>query len=234
MSNEIVLQCSELIKNFESQSDSGVLNILRGVNLEVRLGEMVAIIGSSGSGKSTLLHILGGLDKPTSGDVFWHGQSIYNFNADQLAELRNQHVGFVFQFHHLLPEFTAIENVMMPGLIKGDSHNDAKKRALELLDFFGMDDRQHHRPSQLSGGEQQRVSMARALTNRPSIVLADEPTGNLDEKNTDIILNLLFELRKIEKVSVILITHEKEIATKCDALYSLHNGLLETESDLTK
>ncbi|MEX2462738.1 MAG: ABC transporter ATP-binding protein [Balneolaceae bacterium] len=234
MSNEIVLQCSELIKNFESQSDSGVLNILRGVNLEVRLGEMVAIIGSSGSGKSTLLHILGGLDKPTSGDVFWHGQSIYNFNADQLAELRNQHVGFVFQFHHLLPEFTAIENVMMPGLIKGDSHNDAKKRALELLDFFGMGDRQYHRPSQLSGGEQQRVSMARALTNRPSIVLADEPTGNLDEKNTDIILNLLFELRKIERVSVILITHEKEIATKCDALYSLHNGLLETESDLTK
>lgn len=221
-----VLNCTELIKNFKSQSGNGELQILRGVSLEVSLGEIIAIEGSSGSGKSTLLHILGGLDQPTSGDVLWHGSSIYSQGADQLAELRNEHVGFVFQFHHLLPEFTAIENVMMPALIKGVSHQAAKERARELLSFFRMSEREHHRPSQLSGGEQQRVSMARALTNRPSIILADEPTGNLDEENTEIILNLLFELRDLENVSVILITHEKEIAKKCDTLYSLQNGIL--------
>lgn len=226
MSPDPVLYCTELIKNFKSQSGDGELQILRGVSLDVRLGEVIAIEGSSGSGKSTLLHILGGLDRPTSGDVQWHGTSIYSHGADKLAELRNKHVGFVFQFHHLLPEFTAIENVMMPALIKGISQQAAKKRARELLSFFGMSEREHHRPSQLSGGEQQRVSMARALTNRPSIILADEPTGNLDEKNTEIILNLLFELRDLEDLSVILITHEKEIARKCDTLYSLQNGTL--------
>lgn len=226
MSNEPVLKCTDLVKNFKSQSGSGELNILRGINLEINLGEVVAIEGSSGSGKSTLLHILGGLDRPTSGDVLWHGQSIYSYDSDRLAELRNQHVGFVFQFHHLLPEFTAVENVMMPALISGESQNEAKKRAVELLSFFGMAERENHRPSQLSGGEQQRVSMARALTNRPSIILADEPTGNLDEQKTEIILNLLFELRDLENLSVILITHEKEIARKCDTLYSLQNGIL--------
>lgn len=226
MSSIPVLTCSNIIKNFKSQSGSGELQILRGVSLEIKTGEIAAIEGSSGSGKSTLLHILGGLDRPTTGDVHWHGKSIYSHDADKLAELRNEHVGFVFQFHHLLPEFTAIENVMMPALIKGASQRDAKERATELLSFFGMSEREHHRPSQLSGGEQQRVSMARALTNKPSIILADEPTGNLDERNTDIILNLLFELRDIEKVSVILITHEKEIAKKCDTLYSLQNGTL--------
>ncbi len=226
MSSIPVLACTDIIKNFKSQSGSGELQILRGVSLEIKNGEIAAIEGSSGSGKSTLLHILGGLDRPTSGDVQWHGTSIYSHNSDKLAELRNEHVGFVFQFHHLLPEFTAIENVMMPALIRGASHREAKERASELLSFFGMGERENHRPSQLSGGEQQRVSMARALTNKPSIILADEPTGNLDERNTDIILNLLFELRDIENVSVILITHEKEIARKCDTLYSLQRGTL--------
>lgn len=226
MSNEPVLKCTDLTKNFKSQSGSGELHILRGINLEIKLGEVAAIEGSSGSGKSTLLHILGGLDRPTSGDVMWQGQSIYSHDADRLAELRNMHVGFVFQFHHLLPEFTAIENVMMPALIRGVSQSAAKERATELLSFFGMDDRENHRPSQLSGGEQQRVSMARALTNRPSMILADEPTGNLDEKNTEVILNLLFELRDLENLSVILITHEREIANKCDTLYSLQSGIL--------
>ncbi len=229
MSNEkeIVLSCRDLRKNFRSESGDGELKILRGVNLDVKQAQITAIVGSSGSGKSTLLHILGGLDRPTSGDVFWHGVSIYKHKPDKLAELRNENVGFVFQFHHLLPEFTALENVMMPALIKGVRSADAEKRAKELLGRFGMAERLEHRPSQLSGGEQQRVSMARALTNHPSIVLADEPTGNLDEKNTETILRLLFQLQEMERVSIVLITHEKEIAARCDAVYNLHNGVLE-------
>ncbi len=227
MSKDIVLSCKNLRKNFKSESGNKELKILRGVNLDIQQAEIVAIVGSSGSGKSTLLHILGGLDRPTAGDVFWHGESIYQHKPDKLAELRNRNVGFVFQFHHLLPEFTALENVMMPALIKGEPAENAEERATGLLDQFGMADRLQHRPSQLSGGEQQRVSMARALTNNPSIILADEPTGNLDEKNTDTILNLLFKLRDIEGVSIVLITHEKDIAGHCDTLYTLHNGTLD-------
>ncbi|MEX0646531.1 MAG: ABC transporter ATP-binding protein [Balneolaceae bacterium] len=226
INQEIVLHCSDIKKNFKSKSGNGVLEILKGVHLEVKKAEVIAIVGSSGSGKSTLLHILGGLDRPTSGDVFWQDQSIYDLKPDHLAELRNQQVGFVFQFHHLLPEFTASENVLMPALIRGVKFKDAEERANQLLARFGLSERLHHRPSQLSGGEQQRVSMARALMNKPSIILADEPTGNLDEKNTDSILELLFELRETEEVSIVLITHEKEIATRCDTLYSLQQGTL--------
>ncbi|NBC02925.1 MAG: ATP-binding cassette domain-containing protein [Bacteroidetes bacterium] len=226
MSEDFVLQCSDIHKEFPSESGNGVLRILQGVDLQVKKAEIISIVGSSGSGKSTLLHILGGLDHPTSGDVFWEGKSIYRYNKDQLAELRNKQVGFVFQFHHLLPEFTAMENVMMPALIQDVPLPKAENRAKELLDRFGMSGRLNHRPSQLSGGEQQRVSMARALTNNPSIILADEPTGNLDEKNTESILSLLFQLRDMEKVSIVLITHEKEIASRCDIVYSLQNGTL--------
>ena len=227
MSTETVLQCTEIRKEFPSESGNGVLKILQGVNLQVAKAEIVSIVGSSGSGKSTLLHILGGLDQPTSGDVFWETESIYKFKKDQLADLRNEKVGFVFQFHHLLPEFSAIENVMMPALIQDVPFHKAENRGKELLDRFGMMERLNHRPSQLSGGEQQRVSMARALTNHPSIILADEPTGNLDEKNTESILSLLFQLRDMEDVSIVLITHEKEIATRCDTVYSLQNGTLD-------
>lgn len=226
MTDDFVLQCSDIHKNFPSESGDGVLRILQGVDLQVKKAEIISIVGSSGSGKSTLLHILGGLDQPTSGDVFWEGKSIYRYNKDQLAELRNKQVGFVFQFHHLLPEFTAMENVMMPALIQDVPLPKAENRAKELLDRFGMSGRLNHRPSQLSGGEQQRVSMARALTNNPAIILADEPTGNLDEKNTESILSLLFQLRDMEEVSIVLITHEKDIATRCDIVYSLHNGRL--------
>lgn len=220
------MQSRNIKKNFPSTSGRGELEILKGVDLKVHKADMIAIIGSSGSGKSTLLHILGGLDKPTSGEVLWNEQSIYNLKQDQLAELRNQQVGFVFQFHHLLPEFTASENVLMPALIRGAKFKEAEKRANQLLERFGLHDRLYHRPSQLSGGEQQRVSMARALMNKPSLILADEPTGNLDEKNTESILDLLFELRDTEGVSIVLITHEKEIATRCDSLYSLQQGVL--------
>lgn len=227
MNSEAVLRCESITKSFSSRSGSGELQILRGVDLELKSGEIISIVGSSGSGKSTLLHIIGGLDKPTSGTLFWNGRPIYSTSQEELADLRNRTVGFVFQFHHLLPEFTALENVMMPCLIRGDHFAKASERASYLLDLFGLSERLQHRPSQLSGGEQQRVSLARALANKPEMILADEPTGNLDEKNTDTILNLLFNLRETENISIILITHEKEIAKRCDTIYTLSNGVLE-------
>jgi len=227
MSDSSVLRCLNIKKSFDSESGSGRLEVLQGVNLDLRRGDLISIVGSSGSGKSTLLHILGGLDRPDTGDLFWNNQSVFDYSPDKLAGLRNVNVGFVFQFHHLMPEFTAIENVMMPALIKGESQKNAFNRAEKLLNEFGMGHRLRHRPSQLSGGEQQRVSMARALTNHPSIILADEPTGNLDEENTSIILDLLFKLRKIENLSVVLITHEKEIAARCDKTYLLQGGSLQ-------
>lgn len=226
MEKSIVLECRDIEKMYKSKSNGEDLQILRGVNLAVKKSELISIVGSSGSGKSTLLHILGGLDRPNSGDVFWHGESIYTHKPEKLADLRNRHIGFVFQFHHLLPEFTALENVMMPALIGGTAHDKATERAADLLDRFGLKDRLEHRPTELSGGEQQRVSMARALMNKPSIILADEPTGNLDEKNTESILQLLFELRETEGVSVVLITHENDIARRCDTVFSLHHGVL--------
>ena len=225
--NSSVLRCNHIKKSFDSESDKGKLEILTDVNLSVKQSEIIAVIGSSGCGKSTLLHIMGGLDKPDYGEIWWDDKAIHKYNTDELAGLRNRNIGFVFQFHHLLPEFTAMENVMMPGLIKGTPKADAEDRATSLLDRFGLKKRLHHRPSQLSGGEQQRVSMARALINNPSTILADEPTGNLDEKNTDSILSLLFELREEENVSIVLITHENEIAERCDSIYTLHNGVLE-------
>jgi len=229
MSDNTVLRCSNIKKSFDSESGSERLEVLQGVNIELQQGDLISIVGSSGSGKSTLLHILGGLDRPDSGELYWNNESVFDYSQDKLADLRNLNVGFVFQFHHLMPEFTAIENVMMPALIKGVSQKSAMARAKELLNEFGMGHRLQHRPSQLSGGEQQRVSMARALTNHPSIILADEPTGNLDEENTKIILDLLFKLREIENLSVVLITHEKEIAARCDKTYLLQRGALREE-----
>jgi lipoprotein-releasing system ATP-binding protein len=221
-----ILQAQQLAKSFKDDSESGRLDILTDVNLEIGKSEVVAIIGSSGCGKSTLLHILGGLDRPNQGTVKWNGQSIYDLKSDKLADLRNRNVGFVFQFHHLLPEFTAIENVMMPGFISGTPQDEAEERASGLLTRLGLGKRLSHRPSQLSGGEQQRVSMARALMNNPSLILADEPTGNLDESNTESILSQLFELRENRELSIVLITHEKEIAERCDVIHELQNGAL--------
>lgn len=230
MSNEKpVLSCSQIKKTFPTESENGRLEILNDVNLEISRSEITAIVGSSGCGKSTLLHILGGLDKADSGEVWWGDAAVHRMDQDQLAEMRNSNIGFVFQFHHLLPEFTALENVMMPALIGGKSKKEAEDRAKMLLDRFGLSARLDHRPSKLSGGEQQRVSMARALTNNPPVILADEPTGNLDETNTNSILSLLFELRETENVSILLITHEKEIAGKCDTVYTLQNGVLAAE-----
>jgi lipoprotein-releasing system ATP-binding protein len=221
-----VLKAQHIEKSFKDDSESGRLEILTDVNLEIGKSEIIAIIGSSGCGKSTLLHILGGLDRPNSGTVEWSDQSIYDLKSDKLADLRNRNVGFVFQFHHLLPEFTAIENVMMPGFIKGTPQQAAEEKASALLERLGLGKRLTHRPSQLSGGEQQRVSMARALMNEPSLILADEPTGNLDESNTEAILSQLFELREDRELSIALITHERDIANRCDVVYELQNGIL--------
>lgn len=221
-----VLRAEHIEKSFKDDSESGRLEILTDVDLEIGKSEIIAIIGSSGCGKSTLLHILGGLDHPNSGTVEWSGQSIYDLKTDKLADLRNRNVGFVFQFHHLLPEFTAIENVMMPAFISGMAQQQADKKASALLDRLGLGKRLTHRPSQLSGGEQQRVSMARALMNEPSLILADEPTGNLDESNTEAILSQLFELREDRNLSIALITHERNIANRCDVVYELQNGVL--------
>lgn len=226
VTGEPVLRAEHIAKHFDNEAGEGNLEILKDINLSIALSEIVAIVGSSGCGKSTLLHILGGLDRPNSGNVFWEGESVYSLKADKLADFRNGNVGFVFQFHHLLPEFTAIENVMMPAFIRGTDQKTAEKKATALLDRFGLANRLTHRPSQLSGGEQQRVSMARALMNEPSVILADEPTGNLDEKNTELILSLLFELRKDRDLSIVLITHEQDIAKRCDTTYTLHNGVL--------
>lgn len=223
---DFILKAESISKSYMSESEDSRLHVLDNVSLEIQKGTITSIVGSSGSGKSTLLHILGGLDKPDSGKVFWGDLEITSLNSDRLAEFRNKNVGFVFQFHHLLPEFSALENVFMPSLIGGNSMEYSKKRALELLDIFGIKERANHRPTQLSGGEQQRVSMARALMNNPQLILADEPTGNLDATNTKLMLDELYKLRDEFNVTVLLITHEKAIAEKSDVILEIKNGTI--------
>jgi len=222
----IILQGSEIVKTYPDKSGDGALTVLDGVSISIERGSVVSVIGASGSGKSTLLHVLGGLDQPDSGKVVWDKKDIYAMSASQLADFRNRQLGFVFQFHHLLPEFTALENVMMPALISGKEFAAVEKRAMILLEQFGIPGRSEHRPTQLSGGEQQRVAMARALMNDPELILADEPTGNLDEENTNIVLDMLFNLRKEKEVSILLITHEKDIANRSDIIYEISKGNL--------
>lgn len=221
-----VLQAESISRSFTSTSGKEKLQILSQLNLTVAPSEMCAIVGPSGSGKSTLLHLLGGLDLPDSGKIYWNRFAISDWKPDKLADERNRQIGFIFQFHHLLPEFTALENVCMPALIGGQDIREAEPRATHLLERMGLSERLHHRPAQLSGGEQQRVSIARALMNKPAIILADEPTGNLDEKNSDAILDQLYELRDTEQVAMVLITHDRDIANRCDSVYELTHGSL--------
>ena len=221
-----ILEGKDITKRFASESGNGALTVLEGTSIAIEKGSIVTVVGASGCGKSTLLHILGGLDKPDSGSVLWENTPIYDMSKEALASFRNKKLGFVFQFHHLLPEFTAVENIMMPSLIRGKSEEYANERAMQLLTDFGIPGRAEHRPTQLSGGEQQRVAMARALMNNPDLILADEPTGNLDEENTDILLKLLFDLREEEDLSILLITHEKDIARRSDIVYELSKGKL--------
>ena len=203
------------------------LHILRGVDFSLAWGEAVAIMGASGSGKSTLLHLLGALDRPSAGSVLVGGTDISTLNDDEAAELRNQRIGFVFQFHHLLRDFTALENVMVPGLIRGDDPAGAKSRATRLLGQVGLSGRLDHKPRELSGGEQQRIAVARALVNEPFILLADEPTGDLDTDTSGDVQDLLFEMKELHGVALVVVTHNRELAAKAERVLRLREGVLE-------
>lgn len=205
---------------------AGTLEVLRGIDMDVRVGEIVAITGESGTGKSTLLHLLGGLDRPTRGHVYYHEEDIFALDDPMLASFRNRTVGFVFQFHHLLPEFTALENVAMPALIAGASLARARPRAAELLAALGLAAREDHRPSQLSGGEQQRVAVARALMNEPTIVLMDEPTGNLDTRTADHLHDEFVRLRDDTGQGFVIVTHNPGLAQRADRVLHLVEGRL--------
>lgn len=223
MSN--VIQCTDLKKTYY---DAGKpVSVLSGVDFSIGENEMVSIVGESGSGKSTLLHLLGGLDKIDGGDIFWGEQDIKKLSEKKKCKLRNQHLGFVYQFHHLLPEFTALENVAMPLLIRGEAIRAIEPIAKDILSAVGLSERIDHKPGQLSGGERQRVAIARALIGRPKCVLADEPTGNLDQKTAEYILGLMFDLQASYRTSFIIVTHNLALADKMNRKYNLKNGRLE-------
>ena len=223
---EPFLEVEDLKKSYPTGSGER-LAVLRGVSFAVRRGEVVAIVGESGTGKSTLLHLLGALDRPDSGTVRFEGHDIFLKDDDALAAFRNRAIGFVFQFHHLLPEFTALENIAMPALIQGIDLGKARPRALDLLRQLGLETRAEHRPSELSGGEQQRVAVARALMNRPGLVLADEPTGNLDTKTAQALHDEIFRLSRDTGQTFVMVTHNPTLAAIADRVLRIENGLLE-------
>ena len=205
----------------------GSLKVLKGIDLDIKKGEIVSIVGASGAGKTTLLQIIGTLDKPEMGQVEIAGKSVFNLNDKKLSEFRNQHIGFVFQFHHLLPEFTALENICIPAFINGTIRKDAEAKAMELLKFLDLADRYDHKPSELSGGEQQRIAVARALINSPAVVLADEPSGNLDSKNSKELHQLFFRLRDQYQQTFVIVTHNEELANMADRKLTIKDGIIE-------
>ncbi|NVJ87289.1 MAG: ABC transporter ATP-binding protein [Algoriphagus sp.] len=210
----------------EIHKSYGSLHVLKGVNLNISQSEIVSIVGSSGAGKSTLLHILGTLDQPDAGEVLVDGVNLFEMKRDKLAEFRNQQIGFIFQFHNLLPEFTALENIQIPGFIQGVSSQQLKKRALDLSELLGISHRLEHKPSSLSGGEQQRVAVARALINDPKIVFADEPSGNLDTKNAHQLHDLFFKLRNELGQAFVIVTHNEELAQMADRKLEMKDGVM--------
>ncbi len=216
-----MIQLHDIRKSF------GTLEVLKGIDLTINQGEVVSIVGPSGAGKTTLLQIIGTLDRPDSGRVLFGGVDISVYKEKQLSAFRNRHIGFVFQFHQLLPEFTAVENVMMPALISGANMNDARSRAMEMLDYLHLTDRATHKPAELSGGEKQRVAVARALVNRPQVILADEPSGSLDTQNKEELHRLFFDLRDKLGQTFIIVTHDEQLATTTDRTIRLLDGVVE-------
>jgi lipoprotein-releasing system ATP-binding protein len=223
------LEARGLEKTFVG-GDGSELHILRGIDLSIASGEAISITGASGAGKSTLLHLLGVLDRPTAGSVLVEGRDVAGLADETLAEIRNRHIGFVFQFHHLLREFSALENVMMPALVAGNERHEAEARARALLTEVGLAERATHKPRQLSGGEQQRVAVARALVNEPLVVLADEPSGNLDNATSQRLHDLLFELRERRAVALVIVTHNRDLAARADRMLILREGRLQPDS----
>lgn len=222
MNAKPILRAKNIFKNYTMGNSE--IEVLKGLNFEVKEGEIVAIVGPSGVGKSTLLHILGALDRPTQGSVYLNDVDIFSFNNNELASFRNESVGFVFQFHYLLPEFSALENVMMPAMISNGDEKEVKERAMKLLDEVGLSDRYDHRPGELSGGEQQRVAVARALINSPQLLLADEPSGNLDRTSSQALHRLLWDLNNRFNQTLIIVTHNLELAKQADRTIELFDG----------
>jgi lipoprotein-releasing system ATP-binding protein len=221
-----------MLKATDIHKKYGSVQVLKGVDIEISKGEIVSIVGPSGSGKSTLLHILGTLDQPDRGDVFLHQTKLTSLQGKALAAFRNKHIGFIFQFHHLLPEFSALENVCIPGWMSSKNKNEVRSRAEELLRMLGLKDRLENKPNQLSGGEQQRVAVARALINNPDIVFADEPTGNLDTANARELHQLFFDLRKQFNQTFLIVTHNEELAHLSDRMLTMKDGKMEAHPDL--
>lgn len=228
--NNPVLQTRNLSKSFKGiKATDQSTQVIHQLNLEIHEGETVAIVGASGAGKSTLLHVLGGLDKPDSGQVIWDGQNIEVLSVTQLGQERNKKLGFIYQFHHLLPEFSATDNVAMPLRIGGMPKNSATGKAIELLNKLGLEHRLNHRPSELSGGERQRVAIARALVTQPKAILADEPTGNLDQETADIVFESLLNLNHQHRSALVMVTHSMDLAKRCQRVLRLSKGQLNEE-----
>ena len=215
-----------MIKGVNISKQYGQLQVVKNINIEILHGEIVAIVGKSGAGKSTLLHILGTLDRPSNGEVYLNEKLVSDFNDSELSSFRNEHIGFVFQFHHLLPEFTALENVMMPSLIKKNSKKEAEARAKELLIYLGLETRVSHKPSQMSGGEQQRVAVARALMNKPLVIFADEPSGNLDTQTSRELHDLFYKLNKDFNQTFVIVTHNTELAAMAHRSIQMKDGVI--------
>lgn len=216
-----MIEIENLTKRF------GNLEVLKGVNLKVKKGEVISIVGPSGAGKTTLLQLLGTLDKPNGGNIRFNGEELTKMSEKRLAKFRNKHIGFVFQFHQLLPEFTALENIIIPALIAGSNRKEAEKEAMELLRILGIEERAHHKPSEMSGGENQRVAVARALINHPDVILADEPSGSLDSKNKDELHRLFFDLRDRFGQTFIIVTHDEGLASFTDRTIRMVDGVIE-------
>ncbi len=222
-----MIQAKNITKVYAAGDEHGkAIHVLRGISLDIPAGEIIAIVGASGVGKSTLLHILGTLDRPTAGSIFYDGEDVFSYSDEKLAHFRNQHIGFVFQFHHLLPEFSVLENVCMPALIGGKKIEEVRERATSLLSSVGVESKAASRPANLSGGEQQRVAIARALMNSPKIVYADEPTGNLDTANAQQLHDLIWELNRTQNQTFVIVTHNEKLAREAHRVVKVVDGII--------